>query len=82
MYSDVVNWCYSHLSDSHVLVLDLDDVYMLQYESDILNIINDENDGMISEGEDDWIISQETKSKILDRFRLYNPKKDREKRNS
>jgi hypothetical protein len=72
----VVDWCYEHLSDSttNALILTLEDIYLLQYKSEILDIINEENDSMLMAFEDDWIYSPEVKLKILVRLKEYQRK--------
>lgn len=67
-YSKVIEWCYNNLTHSNILVLEQSDVYFLQYNSSILDIINKENDSMIQEGEDDWVILNEIKLRIKDKL--------------
>jgi hypothetical protein len=80
-YSGVVEWCYKNLSHPNVIVLTLDDVYLLQYRSEVLDIINEENNSMLQEGEDDWVLHQEVKSRIQQKLLEYknNIKDKREK---
>jgi hypothetical protein len=70
-YSGVTEWDYKNLLHSNILVLTLEDVYLLQYESEVLNIINEENDSMLQVGEDDWVISQEIKIRIREKLLEY-----------
>ncbi|SKA40266.1 hypothetical protein SAMN04488128_105157 [Chitinophaga eiseniae] len=67
---EVIDWCVNNLSDSttNAMFLILDDVYMLTYNSQVLNIINEENNGMLESAEDDWIFSQEVKNNVLGRL--------------
>ena len=53
-YSSVIDWAYRHLSHSNVMILTLEDIYYLDYQSKVLDIINEENHSMLREGEDDW----------------------------
>jgi hypothetical protein len=80
-YSGVIEWCYKNLSHPNVMSLTLDDVYYLEYKSEILNIINEENDSMLREGENDWIIPTEVKLRIKRRLLTYEQqiKNNREK---
>lgn len=70
-YSQVIDWCYENLSNPNVMVLNEDDVYFIQYKTLILDIINEENESMIQEGEDDWIFSEQVKQSIKKRLELY-----------
>lgn len=70
-YSRVIEWAYKDLLHSNILVLTLEDVYLLQYESRVLDIINEENDSMLQVGEDDWVISQDVKIRIRERLLKY-----------
>ncbi len=70
-HSEVIDWCYKNQSHSNVLILDLADIYLLQEKSKVLDIINEENDGMLQVGEDDWIISSDVKLKVQARLNSY-----------
>lgn len=80
-YSAVIEWVYNNLSHSNVMILSLDDVYYLEHQSEMLDIINEENHSMLREGEDDWIISNEEKLRIKRRLLRYeiNIRNKREK---
>lgn len=70
-YSGAIEWVHKNLQNSNVLILSLSDVYLLQYNSKVLDIVNDANNSMLQEGEDDWIISQEAKKDILSKLITY-----------
>ncbi|HEU4553600.1 MAG TPA: hypothetical protein VFS25_12220 [Chitinophaga sp.] len=72
-HGDVITWCNENLSESssNALFLSLDDIYILQYNSEVLDIINEENGGMLQAGEDDWILSTEVKLRIFKRLKKY-----------
>jgi hypothetical protein len=61
--------------------LTINDVYLLQYRSEVLDIINEENNSMLQEGEDDWVFAQEIKLRIRQKLFEYksNIKDEREK---
>lgn len=65
--------CWGNTRESHpnVLSVYMSDIYVLQKEDGILNIINQENDSMIGDGEDDDITSAEVKLNILVRLSNY-----------
>lgn len=67
----VIEWALSHWHHPNVLVLTEEDVYLLQYQSKVLDIINQENDSMLQWGEDDWVIDRQTKGRIQHRFEQY-----------
>lgn len=69
-HSEVIDWCVNNLSNSstNAVFLSLEDVYMITYNCQVLDIINKENGGMLQSGEDDWIISQDVKNKVLNRL--------------
>ena len=70
-YSEIVNWAYDNLHHSNVMLIDLDDIYKLQYKSEVFDIINNENHGMLQAGEDDWVISSDIKIRIKDKLSNY-----------
>ncbi len=70
-YSGAVEWVFENLQNSNVLILGIKDIYLLQYNSKVLDIINEANNSMIQEGEDDWIISQDVKREILTQLNNY-----------
>jgi hypothetical protein len=70
-YSGAVEWVYKNLQHSNIFILDISDVYLLQYHSKVFDIINEENQSMLQEGEDDWIVSQDVKKKILSKLLTY-----------
>lgn len=72
-YSGVVEWVYRNFSSENVLVLEISDVYLLQYNSKVLDIINEANNSMLQVGEDDWVISHEAKLKIHNGLTAYYP---------
>ena len=70
-YSDVIEWCYGHLSHRNVLVLQEEDVYFLQHNTSVFDIINNDDNTWVEMGEDDWIISKETKKRIQKELKSY-----------
>lgn len=70
-YSGAIEWVIKNLKNSNVLILDIKDIYLLQYNSKVLDIINEANNSMIQEGEDDWIIFQDVKREILSQLNNY-----------
>jgi hypothetical protein len=67
----VIEWALSHWHHPNVLVLTEEDVYLLQYQSQVLDIINQENDSMLQWGEDDWVIDSQTKGRLQHRLAQY-----------
>ncbi len=63
-YLSSINWAFTNLSNPNVLVLSEDDIHFIQYQTSILDIINEENESMIQQWEDDLIHSHETKLAI------------------
>jgi hypothetical protein len=70
----VIEWALSHWHHPNVLVLTEEDVYLLQYQSQVLDIINQENDSMLQWGEDDWVIDRQTKGRLQHRLAQYAQK--------
>lgn len=70
-HSEVIDWCYANLNHKNVFIISSSDLYYLIYESQILDIINDENNSMLGEAEDDWIIENEIKLRIKTRLSDY-----------
>ncbi|BDD05638.1 DMP12 family DNA mimic protein [Aureibacter tunicatorum] len=70
-YSEAISWCYDNLNNPRVFVLQEEDIYFIQQKTCILDIINEEGDCMLQVGEDDWIISNEIKKRIYERFMTY-----------
>lgn len=70
-YSNAIKWCYDNLTHQNVIVLTSEDVYLLQYKSEVFDIINEENDGMLQMGEDDWIFSEKVKTNIYKKLNDY-----------
>ncbi|MET0637943.1 MAG: hypothetical protein ABWZ25_18065 [Chitinophagaceae bacterium] len=70
-YSDVIRWALDNTGNSDVLVLKLNEVYRLQYQSEALDIINAENSSMLQEGEDDWVFDPDVKDRIILRLEGY-----------
>ena len=70
----VIEWALSHWQHPNVLVLTEEDVYLLQYHSKVLAIINQENDSMLQWGENDWIIDRQTKERLQHRLEQYAQK--------
>ena len=70
-YSEVVDWAIMNLDSRNVLRLSEDDIYNFEYNTIVLDIINEENSGMLQMGEDDWIISDEIKQRILLQLQNY-----------
>jgi hypothetical protein len=71
-HSEVIDWCYKNLKDStsSELILNLEDLEILE-KSQVLNILNDVIFGIVSEGENDWLISAEDKLEVLKRWESY-----------
>lgn len=72
-YSAVVDWCYSNIPHPNIIKLIEEDVYLLQYKTSILDIINTEIDGMLQVGEDDWVIDHQHKLNLKKKLELYLP---------
>jgi hypothetical protein len=70
-HSAIVDWAFRNLSHPNVLVLTSDDVYYLQYQSEVLDIINEENQSMLEMYEDDWVCDQAIKERIRQRLNEY-----------
>ncbi len=70
-YSQAIDWCYNNLLHNNVFILNYDDLYCLQYKSQVLNIINEENCSMLQIGEDDWVIKNEIKTNISNKLKKY-----------
>ena len=70
-YEEAVNWCYANLNHKNVLSLSLEEVYFLQDNSKVLDLINEENSSMIGVYEDDWISDNVIKTKTLKRLKEY-----------
>ncbi len=68
---DVVNWAVTHLAHPNVVVLTEDDVYLLDYQSEVLTIVNEENGGMLQMFEDDWVIERDKLTRIQHRLAHY-----------
>lgn len=77
-HGDLIEWCYENLKpgSKNALYLSEDEVYLLQYHSKILDIINDESGGMLQAGEDDWIISEEIKRNVIEKLERYEPEEN------
>ncbi len=73
-YSDVIAWSYKNLSSQNVLSLNLEEIYYIQENSEIFDIINEENGSMLQVGEDDWIFSNEIKINIQKKLNVYKKK--------
>lgn len=67
----VVDWALTHWNHPNVLVLTEDEVYQLDYHSQVLDIVNEENDSMLQWGEDDWVTERDRLARIQDRLRHY-----------
>jgi hypothetical protein len=63
---DVSQWLLRNLNSPNVFSLREIDVLYLQYETSVLDIINEENDSMLSSGEDAIVFEENVKHKILD----------------
>lgn len=70
-YSEIIDWGFQNLNSPNVLVLTENEIYYIQYETPIFDIINKENNSMIELGEDDWIDSQESMSKIYSQIKAF-----------
>lgn len=72
-YYEIIDWCWENLRESsaNALFLTLEDIYFLQENSRIFDVINEESDSMIGPHEDSSIHSQEIKRKIIERLLLY-----------
>ena len=70
-YSAVTDWAWDNIAHPQVLLLTEDEVYFLQYETPILDIINEEIKGMLQVTENDWIISEAHKRRIEKRMACY-----------
>ncbi|UOQ72274.1 DMP12 family DNA mimic protein [Hymenobacter cellulosilyticus] len=73
-YSDVVDWALSHATHQNVLILTEEEVYFLDYQTAVLDIINEENDSMLQWGENDWVIDDQAKLRIRKRLLEYQQK--------
>ncbi len=71
-YSYVIEWAYNHIQHPNVLSLSEEDVYFIQYKTEILDIVNKENDGMLQMGENDWIIFDDIKKQVQLKLENYN----------
>ncbi|MCI5055276.1 MAG: hypothetical protein MRY83_04155 [Flavobacteriales bacterium] len=76
-YSEIIEWLYNNQETKYVLTLSESDVYHLEYETELLDIINDENESMLQMGEDTWIHSEHIKTKILERIQVSENKEDK-----
>jgi len=70
-HSAVVAWALAHLNHPNVVVLTEEEVYQLDYDSQVLAIVNEENDGMLQWGEDDWVIERGRLTRIRHRLAHY-----------
>lgn len=70
-HSTVVDWAVAHLDHPNVVMLTEDEVYRLDYNSQVLAIVNEENDGMLQWGEDDWVIERDQLARIQHRLTYY-----------
>ncbi|KAA2243458.1 hypothetical protein F0L74_13260 [Chitinophaga agrisoli] len=69
-YEKAINWMNENRSHPNVLLLSQKDVYILNAGAS-LDIINEEIDGMLGPGEDDWIVSPEEKLRVFERLSSY-----------
>lgn len=60
----VTDWGYNNLDHPNVIRLSMDDIYYIEYNTKIFDIINKENDSMIGPYEDSWIWDNSVKEKI------------------
>jgi len=70
-HSAVVDWAVTHLEHPNVVALTEDEVYRLDYHSQVLAIVNEENDSMLQWGEDDWVIGRDQLARIQHRLTHY-----------
>ncbi|RFS21147.1 hypothetical protein DVR12_17585 [Chitinophaga silvatica] len=72
-YTEVKLWCFFNLTPNspNTLVLKEEEVYLLQNESQIFDIINEENDSMLGIFEDTEIFDSSVKSIVISRLAQY-----------
>ena len=68
-YCDATNWCNANLNHQNVLVLTEDELYLPAVQ-EMLEIVNDVNESIIGAYEDDWIIDNEVKQKIIEKLEV------------
>lgn len=71
-YSAVVDWALTHFDHPNVLVLTEEDVYRLQYQSTVFDIVNEENDSMLGWGENDWVTDRVKLERLQHRLEQYS----------
>ncbi len=69
-YSSALNWLYDNPMHKNVMRLTEDEIMLLQYQSNFFYIINEENNGFLENGEDDWIFDEQVKKIIFERLSL------------
>lgn len=67
-YSIAIDWCFKNLDHKNVYALNEDELYFIIENTDILNIINEENNSMLYIGENDWIITNDIKKSLKNRL--------------
>ncbi|UOQ64634.1 hypothetical protein [Hymenobacter volaticus] len=71
-FSEVVDWGVQHRSHPNVLNLTEDDVYFLDYQTEVLSIVSTENgNSMVWVGEDDAVYEADIKRSIHARLSHY-----------
>lgn len=64
-YYEVVQWSYNNLEHPNVIPVTIEQIHELE-DLKVLSVIAELNDSLLGEAEDDWVIDDDIKVKILD----------------
>lgn len=70
-FYEVVKWIRNNRDHPDGLYITVEDICFLDYETEVLDIINEESDNMLGYREDAWIIDEEDKLRIQNRLNIY-----------